>query len=413
MTWDNFAIENCTKYSFDFKSKNYYDEKSNSAKFKGNIDLLIDDSSDCVLYFQVKFSELWIDLCTTESWFKNKNSNFKLRENLFNFINEKLKLNLKQINRKDYFIGNQVRNMTYKLNQNECKIVNEWFEKNYNSTLKNIVSILKGNNVGGSFLHPSSAELIWDSDESLKESEYYSLNLIMFLDAITFKNQRQNKFDILNFKNEHAKPIINWIKKIKTDNKNGLFEYFNFLKQNENTDKSNDKNFRNWIQDIYNKNSHSAKVNYWIRELINKERSKVSTININVFEKYQNSENAHIYPVSKIKIELESELKKLKNYSTLIRNDILVKARKFGSLKMINDENNLLNLCPNIHTIFDKNMFYYDEKGQIVINNIALIHSNDLKMIKEYYSKIPEKYMNKERKKYIKLRNKISLNKCV
>lgn len=156
-------------FRMHFETRSFNNEKSTSAKAKGYIDLYLDFSTKIlyVPHWEIKFESLYLDLYTTPAWFKSRKKNFNLRKSLFD------KLGLRQTNRPD-----KTENRLYELDQNELEIANKWFNEEYNSTLKNIISIIKGNNAGGSFKKPSAAEMI--GVNLYNKYEEYKYNLTMF-----------------------------------------------------------------------------------------------------------------------------------------------------------------------------------------------------------------------------------------
>ncbi len=400
---------NIEKYRLHFATRSFINEKSNSAKAKGYIDLYVYilDEIMYVTYWKINFEYLSIDQFTTPTWFTNNCSNFRLRNSLFS------KLNLKQVPR-----PNQSANLLYELNESELSIVNSWFNSDaYKSTLKNIISIIKGNNAGGSFANPKAAEMICTN---LSESNaIYKENLIMFLDNIAFKNSSINdvnelNVDIYDSKISKSKTDINlFIHLVKNNQK--FRSYALLLDLTANSDslqhdrKVHFEKRSNYIKSLINETATKSRAMSLVNSIIKSRRAKASKMSINVFEKdCYTYENAHIYDVQAIKQRLSKIIANSFNDINKTAEMIIKSKQCQNALDSINDENNLINLPKQVHDWFDKNKFTYDQDG-----NIFLL-DNELK-INELYefdkcTKIPNIYLNEKRKEYIALRNQFRKN---
>ncbi|MGX9359068.1 MAG4270 family putative restriction endonuclease [Mycoplasma sp. 2575] len=420
--------EECKKYSFNFVSKNYCDSTSTSSKFKGKINLLFSKNENFVLHWEIEFIELWIDLFTTPSWLEQENSNFHYRKDLFDYLNIKCDKEYKQEKR-----PNRSSNKLIKLENKELMIANEWFNsEHYQSTIKNITSIIKGNNVAGSAKNPKNAEMVWDIELNISETKgqynQYKYNLIMLLDDLFLFERDYSKIkkdDVEKFKFYVTDSNIDeWVAKIFNIEieddigplKKEIKRYIEFI--NSSIQNKNDiiKNFNKLIKQQMNVTkvlSENA------RKEIKNERNKVSKIKVSVFEGSNASENAHIYQIKDINNDIEKEIEKMvaffksknnkyagiksnvfKVYHSEIEQqykDIVNKYKVF-----VTDKENLLNLTSTVHRLFDKNYFTYSESGeQIILRNNIL--KNDLDVL-YLYKNIPIHCLSSKRKEYLKLR---------
>ncbi|EXU60037.1 MAG4270 family putative restriction endonuclease [Mycoplasma mycoides] len=382
-------------YRMSFTTKSNESEKSKSAYASGYIDIVADFSTDIpyISSWYIYFNELAIDLCTTPSWFITKPKNFRQREKLFKTIRKT------QLRRK-----NQNFNNLYKLSLPEITWVNDWFNKNYDSSIKNIISILKGNNAGGTFKDENHAEMFITNLNS--KYNKYKNNLIMFLDLITMTDYiyRNEFYEKQNY--EYRIEDINlFIDKINN------YDYIEVLNLTINDKKmSLDKRRSEFsARSKVLKYAIKNRIKYLSKALktIDKERSKVSKFNINVFEKlnFYTYENAHILDVSRVKANISSIIKQV-NFSSNkkdIKKAIEKNCDYIFNIKSIADKNNLLNLPVQAHRWFDDNYFTYNEQGECY----SLKKDFNPKEHKELQNSLiikKDEYF-KDRIKYIKLRN--------
>lgn len=391
-------------YRMSFTTKSNESKKSKSTYASGYIDIVTDFSTDIpyISSWYIYFNELAIDLYTTPSWFITKPKNFKRREEMFKTI-QKTQLKRKSRN----------SNNLYKLSFAEITWVNDWFNKNYDSSIKNIMSILKGNNTGGTFKNEKHAEM-FITNLNPKNNKYKN-NLIMFLDLIIMTDYiyRNEFYEKQNYENR-IQDINLFIDKISNSD---YIEVLNLTIDDQSM--SLDKR----------KNEYAAKskvLEYTIKNrikclskalnTIEKERSKVSKLNVNVFEKlnFYTYENAHILDVSKIKANISSIIKQA-NFSSNkkdIKKAIENNVDYIFNIKSVADKNNLLNLPVQAHRWFDDNYFTYNEQGECC----SLKKDFDPKEHKELKNSLTIKKDEhfKDRIKYIKLRNQsrdYSINK--
>ncbi|PZW01384.1 MAG4270 family putative restriction endonuclease [Metamycoplasma auris] len=364
---------NYIKYRAYFKTKSLDNAKSNSAKASGWIDFFIDKTLKFpfVEYWYINFDYVELDLLTTKSWFEVKNgrykTNFRARKSLFD------NLNLLQKPRKCLN-----DNELYRLNMIELSKLNYWFNTKYTSTLKNIISILKGNNAGGSFKNPNSAEIYITN---LNEVNYvYKNNLIIFLDEITYKtnNINFNNYSIFNL--NHNNTYNDMDQFIGFLENNTILESYklllDFTKLTTNNKKENIVQYKNrkvnfesqssFILEKIKSNKFDIKT---IDKAISKERAKLANKSIIVFEQINkySYEKAHILDVKFIRSKLQEIALSLRNKLSSITNEEIQENYKYKEiLNSISDVENILNLPTQIHDWFDKNYFTYNKKGQYV-----------------------------------------------
>jgi hypothetical protein len=281
---------------------------------------------------------------------------------------------------------NKNSNLIIKLNKNQIKIVNNFFNdrKKYNSTIKMIVGILKGNNPAGEAKKPSSAELVIDSKLNIK-------NFTILIDDLMMKEKIE--------KTEFNSAILG-AQKIKLEKfielNDELKNAFKFMQKSKNNQEF--QTYLSNIKDYYKKyNEHIKKV----EKLIKNERAKYSrNIDKNVkffpfkFKNKSQFQKAHIYPVHKIKEKMIYALRENKKYEKLIA--------------MISDYQNFIPLEESHHRKFDSNYFTYKKNGKIKElskKGYDYIKNN----VDKKYFKIDFFFLNKKRKKYLILRNKINI----
>ena len=346
--------------------------KTKSAKYKGDL-VFISNKHGVIYDWKINFKEIHVDIFTTKSWFLKKSSKFKIREKLFN------ELGLKQIKRPLKSL-----NKIIKLNDSQVKTVNNFFNNRnkYNSTIKNIVGILKGNNPGGEAKKPSSAELIINSNLNTK-------NFIILIDDLMMKEKLSEKiqFSVLCINVETIK-LEDFIQLNET-----IESAFNFMQQEK--DENDFKEYLFSIKKYYKKYNDNFKK---AEEIIKSERSKYSKnidksiINFPFqFKNKSQFQKCHIYQIHQIKEQMIYQLHECKPIKKYI--------------KMISDPQNFLPLTEEVHRKFDANDFTYKSDGRIWPLN-ELGHEFVNNELDEKYKKIDDFFLNKQRKKYLECRNK-------
>ncbi|WP_406615713.1 MAG4270 family putative restriction endonuclease [Mycoplasmopsis hyopharyngis] len=383
------------KYSYEFATKK---SKTKSASCKGTLHFFVNQLNGSILKWYVTFSEVNLDLLTTESWFGLENSNFRARESLFKavFGNDTCQKARTKENR------NEIK----ELENDELIKLNKWFRQNYKSTFKNIIAILSGNNPTGSFSSPKNAQVQITNEKNISTNE--AGNFIMFFDQI--KDLTYSYIDQINEDVQEAKETyIEFIKSSCDENKEPIFAFlknmFVLLTKEEQKTREELKSLQNKIKNvigklILEKQKVFAKINTY-RNSASKRKVQVFTIdNSNI-----KPENAHIKNVSDIKNEIWNKILQLVKIndkkiglSNLNTDKFLEKAKQ-----EIDCDDNLLNLTPNVHQMFDKNVFTYDsENGKIIWSQNA--KSTE---IEKNFEKIPDQFLTKERKKFLKQRNNL------
>lgn len=343
--------------------------KTKSARFKGTLEIV--SNQDGIIYdWNIFFTEVYIDAATTPSWFNKKTTTFKRRAQLFAL------LGIVQIPRRDRY-----HNEIIKLNNEQINILNKYLNnrEQYNSTLKNIIGILKGNNPGGEAAKPKSAEMVIDADESYK-------NFVILLDDLTVSNKGNFSLYKIGAKKITLQDYVLLNENIESS--------FNYMQQNK-----GNIDFSIYLQSIkvyvakYRRDINS------IEQIISKARSKYMS-NVDKIDpsdyafdvKKGEFQRAHIVPVWFIKDKILECIQSGRKYLEFI--------------EMIYDRDNFLPLPWPIHSKYDSGELTYDENGEINLITIGALS------VKEYeyfdrYKKIKGSWMNEQRKQYLMMHNAI------
>ncbi|TCG10266.1 MAG4270 family putative restriction endonuclease, partial [Mycoplasma marinum] len=263
--------------------KNY--TNTTSCKFKGDLEFITNEHG-IILDWKISFTKVFLDQYTTQSWFEKKTVAFARREELFE------ELGLKQIPR-----PNDKNNKIIELNKEQISIVNNFINNRskYNSTIKNVVQLLKGNNPGGQAKNPGSAELILDNNSNANVFAILFDNLCL---KKTQKESRRNLFDVysISAKEISFESFVNLNSTLKK-----AFEYMQVSK-----DPTGFKIYLEQIETYYKK--HNLVVQE-VEKIIKKARSKYSvnidnTITKLPFELKDKAQfqKAHIIDVHKLKM---------------------------------------------------------------------------------------------------------------
>ena len=345
--------------------------KTNSSKFKGTLNF-VSNKYGVIFDWKITFDEVWIDLFTTKSWFKEKTTSFKRREALFN------KLGLKQVER-----PSKSSNKLYKLNIEQIEQVNNYFNnrKEYNSTIKNILPILKGNNPGGEAKNPASGEMIIDTNSSIK-------NFVILFDDLVMKKKVSYNVAMIGAEDISFEHFCELNKE--------LHEAFKFMQQA--------KSFRDFSNYLNNIKEYYRKFNIDDKEaerIAKKARSRFSkNVEENIkelpfgFTKSAQFQKCHIYEFHEL------------------RDKILEAIREQRSTKqfeeMIADPENFLPLPEEVHRKFDSDWFTYKTNGEIyALNEDGYNYVQ--KELRDVFKVIPEKFLTERRKQYLEYRNQNSI----
>lgn len=334
-------------YKLNFQTKNYCDKSSKSAKAKGIIYFVVDiDNLWTIVDSKIDFHEVWFDSYQTASHFsvKNKSDAFKFRDAFCKENNWKL----------EERPGGSKHNL-HELNQAQLNSFNVKINKYLRTkTLKGLISILKGNNPGGSIEKPRNSEFIVVDKNGNK---YY--NFPILFDSISYITHEKNrKWEILKYSDD-------FFEHFNDGSMNNSQEMQNFHKMlehkhYESSIKSEQrKSIKKQIQELNGKIS--------VQTAIKKYRSKyyeeVGKLHIKAFEYEGKTEKCHIYNVEWVKEQIMNELKN--NKSTYSAKEIQDNFK--NNLEVISDKYNYLNLSPNFHRLFDRYLISYDsENGQLV-----------------------------------------------
>ena len=346
--------------------KNY--NKTKAARFKGTLEVVSNEYG--IIYdWRINFTSIDLDLYTTERWFKDEPTIYKYRSELFDL------LNLKQEVR-----PSRLSNKIQSLNDGQIKIANDYFNNTYNSTLKNIVGVLKGNNPGGEAKRPKSAEMIINSSLA-------SNFIILFDDLMTDKRLGFNSRAI-GAKEIELKDFVKLT--------NQLSDAFDYMQRSK--EEMDFKIYLKSIKDYVNK----YKGDYIQAEIIAKQaRSRYGR---NIEQAIKNKE---------IKLPFgfksSAEFQKAHILDFWVLKDKLVNAYFNGKdykeiEKQIEDPNNFIPLPEAIHRAFDSDKLTYDLSGNI--KAVDELGYDFIKMVvREEFKSIPEWYLTPKRKEYLLERN--------
>ncbi|MFV8468575.1 MAG4270 family putative restriction endonuclease [Mycoplasma sp. VS292A] len=381
-----FKIPMCTK--------SYYSKTSQSAK--GQFDLYVAFDTERLIIYDifVNFLNLEIDLCNTKSHFNSNLSNFKIRKHIFS------QLGLELIPRQS-----TKENKLLKLNAQQLikfsSLVNTYYFQENQKNIKELIYLLKGNNPGGSVTRKENSELILDEKRNSNGRIFYNLPLI--IDAITIGinfsgDSLHHMLAHYQISEHEIKNFDTMIEIIKNNDSKYLWSGICMLEiTGINLKEQNDtwiKNMSTYIKNL----SNSNKLCKSIKETIKKYRSTYAkrVEGKKIFDIEYSTEKAHIYNVEWIQ-------KEAFDYCANDPNRI-DDQRYHKIINQISDENNYLNLEPNIHKSFDRYEFSYNENGRLIQTKQALKDNVRENTLHSYYQ-IPKDKLNKQIKDYIKKRN--------
>ena len=377
------------KTTIYFERKNF--NTTSAAKFKGKI-LFWSNEYGIIVRWEYLFTCIDLDTLTTKSAFIDKRKWFKSREELFNL----LEINEQKIrdNRNDHkFI---------KLSIEQIGIFNNYINNKYNSTLKNIIGIIKGSNPNGEIEKPENAEMILS-----KEEELIGLNFVVIFDDLKLKTKLND---------EDEKELKNYCSDLS------LKEYLNknkYVKQLFDKLQSNNdfKDKESYFTRIREYTKQYSNVHSDVDKWVEKERGKFRKNVTNMIDKNPGMiaflreevskttfDKAHIFPVfiykkEIIKIKLKNNFKQ--NMKDQDIDEILGK---------ISDNNNFLPLSPTIHKLFDNpihtpDISFCHKTGKCIFAKSDKIKDKDKTEIENHYKEINHNFLTKERASYLKNRN--------
>lgn len=350
--------------SVDIIRKGY--DATVSARFKGRLDF-ISNEHGVIFDWNVKFKSIYLDLHFTPSWGKTQPLLFRFREALLK------ELGLKQSPR-----PNENSNDLLELSEKQVEIANAFFNnrEKYNSTLKMIVGVIKGNNPRGEAKKPESAEMVIDS-------QILPPNFVILFDDLC-SNYKDNFVSYAIFAEEKTmleyvklNPVVDkafqFMQKSKSKNEfsiylTGIQEYF--------------KRYNEYI-------TQAEKEAMKARNEFNKQIDKVIDKFPFGLESKDQFQKAHIYEYHLLRDEIVEALRENREY------------KKF--LDAIKDPNNFLPLPEEIHRRFDNEDFTYTTDGKIwPLTEKGKDYIN--KYMESKFKEIPQWFL-KDRIKYIEKRN--------
>lgn len=345
--------------------KQFYETAS--AKFRGNIQFVSNEHG--IIYdWKIAFSEIYVDIYTTESWFTSNNKTFERRKELFK------RLGLHQEKRPS---GTKATKIV-ELNKQQVEITNDFFNDRsiYDSTIKNIVGVIKGNNPGGEAKNPESAEMIIDTANRTK-------NFVILFDDLVMKNKVD--FDSVAFGAEEIS-----IDEFATLNLK-LKSAFSYMQKSK--DLSSWSNYLDAVKTYYKQFNIDINKAYIIANRARAAYNKKIETEISVFpfgfKTSDEFQKCHIYEFHDLRDLIVEAIRENKSYS------------KYE--EMIKDSNNFLPLPESIHRKFDNNFFTFKTNGEI-----WPIHDDGKKYVDSIdnkFKRIPEFFLTKKRIEYISKRN--------
>ncbi|AWX42583.1 Uncharacterised protein [Metamycoplasma cloacale] len=363
-------------YKLEFQTKNLH-IKSHSAKASGYIYIYgqIDNNSKEVSLtindVKVEFNYLLFDTYHTASHFQNKNAPkyFEMRQNFCNENNIEFKARSSNKN-------NNLIEFTNELLSKFNLETNNYLKK---STLKSLISLIKGNNPCGSITKPQNSEIIIVN----KDDIYF--NIPILIDCIWYKTSETRKIDYSN------KEFNNFFQDIMA-----ITELKNFFLSLES--KIDDSLTKEEQRKSAKRNLLRSKQLISLQTVITKYRSFFST-NIEKQLKRKslmafdndNFEKCHIYDVQLIKKDI---LNKWNNKQ--ISEPMEIETHFKEDLFKIQDFYNFINLSPNLHALFDsRKICFSPETGELIENNqySSLLNEEKIK-----FNKINEDFLHKCRK---------------
>ncbi|MGZ9414317.1 MAG4270 family putative restriction endonuclease [Mycoplasma sp. 5370] len=371
--------------SFDVETKNYDSKTTTSASFKGKFYFIYMKESLVIVDYFFKLDECFIDLKTTERWFRDKIAMFKKRDELFNLLGFTQEKRLSLSDRK-----------LVKLNEKELSIINNFLKDNFrNETIKNIITLVRGSNPAGELSKPENAPLILS-----KENEIFKRNFHLFFKNFSTKlNNNISNYEKIYYQTsleydyiEEFKAKIN-NKKESTNIFKNIYESIKIINSNDSPEKK--KIYLNNLNLI-------SRQKETLEKTIEKERSKINQVNVFPFSRSEPIEKAHFFPVYKIKMMIINYW--YSNFNTENKDDTEINKL----LNFISDKENYLNLSPTLHKKFDDNNFTFNsENGEIVFldkENMNDYCKNNPVLCK-IIEKIPEQQLTEKRKKFLDYRN--------
>ncbi|MEA4333653.1 MAG4270 family putative restriction endonuclease [Mycoplasma sp. 1232] len=402
MNFESSEFVNLKKQIKIYSILNVFSKENSKNHFNAKIYCFF-DSNGLLIYWYIKFlAGTSLDLKTTTRWFKDKTTTFKCREKLFSLIGSSLKQEPRE-NKND-------KNILF-LNNQELAALNYYVNFDYKGTFNNLIGVLKGNNPTGSYEKPNSSE-VKSSYENLKN------NPLMYLDIIkdnwyynSFKNFIANEDDFNNLlsslKKENENDFINYFKNSGNNSFLPIQDLIHTIEYENKTKGLNDdetrEEFRNKIQRVKKSLETLFKIQNEIENQISRTRSKVQKIPTESIQSFNLEENtiierAHIYPVYKIRERIRNEIEKWFSKNIIDLRDKF----KRDALMMISDVNNLLNLSPDIHKIYDKqNLIYWDTSGKLCFIRKDKISNDSQEKLSKSFNQI--RNLTPEMKKYLQM----------
>ncbi|MDR2829246.1 MAG: HNH endonuclease [Mycoplasmataceae bacterium] len=350
----------------------------------GNVDILIDELTGIVYDWKMNFTSLSIDIMTTHSWILTNNRNYTRRQTIFNMLELPPQISRPTLRMNRYIL----------LDQEQLNTFNNWINNyQYDSTMKNIISIIKGNNPRGAASSPQNEEIrFFDENNNL-------ISLLLFIKNFSLEDTKRGIATNLRMQ-ENLDQVWNRLYEA-----NQIYLDLNewFLEIPNHADR---RRLIGILQEINTPGTYAEyralcrRIEIYLERVgtamlhiideANRERARYVA---NIHERYPNAdaamsvfgtepegayESAHIVPFSYLRSELIRNRGNVRVY-----NEIMTK---------ISDPNNFLPLSRNVHGDYDLTRrgvlsckFFWNIGGTLIIRDNTEIHMNELNV---FYSQI-------------------------
>jgi hypothetical protein len=403
--------------TIELRRRNY--DKTKAFKYKANLHVIYDDNG--IIHNRImEFKECYIDLFTTKSWFEGENNNFNKRQTLFQMLgHEKFK---------QYPRPNNSSNLLKKLDESELIKLNDFFNRDYNSTIKNITAIIKGNNPGGEWKRPGSAEIVCFNEKSGD----WDLSIVKLIDDLVIDGFMMYRKNMLSYETGESYSVshfnitshkVNVWKRLYSEqkfsdlvSKNEFIRQMIEVMQTPGTEKWVEFHDKPINKSEYEKILKDYRRDYSeIFENVNRAISRARSDYVSEIEKIYSKgqrklpfnidwkhleesmvERCHIVNVSWVKSRLIKIMKELslKDCKGASCDKLLYKVR---------DPDNFIPLSGDVHGAFDDNYFWYTDDGECHTREDL---STELKNRIAKYSPIDKDFLTDKRKEYIRERLK-------
>ncbi len=399
-------------------------EDTESAKYIADLHLSYDENG-IIRDREFEFKDCYIDLCTTKAWFKINNSNFRTRKKLFDYLGDHSLFQKERTHRYHHELK--------RLDPEQLAMLSDFFNQQYDSTVKNIYGLIKGNNPSGEWERPDSAEImVFEAHDMMMKIPVKLMDDLMLgicKRARQFDEDDEH-LDDADAPSSSTKKLPIW--KNRGDRQGSFLDIVSknhfLMKMLELMRKTGSVKRAYWHNKSVDKTEYEKMIKEYVKnhsdifdEIEYSVKKYRTRYNKNIEIKYRKPENklpfgikwadleestvqrCHILNVSWIKerllkIMLDSNLENCKN------------SKCIKLLAKIEDPDNFLPLGAEVHRPFDRNLFWYTEDGKCHFREG--LTSGLLSRI-DKYSPIDEYFLTEKRKEYIRERLKeFGINNC-